>query len=721
MLTYQCNKAIAELCIPADDFGMGGIVHVPAKYVSSKSHESGDVLIADEPSNQQIAPWIDSGFFTMGVASSSNNSESQAVLKGMVEGAWYPWGGDIIPNLEQDPNVPDCLLVPCGANEPSGMMCLEGGEKVIINDLTRFPCKLTDGEGLYGLIALDVEGNDPNTKDTANKVPLSKFRTFHIAKLMANGNTKTFELRVTQTYKVDPSGHVTFQNDLDNNNMPYVKGGRLYFRILDSNYEDNAGGYTVNILSGVYTPKGFVQTAIEYVKSTLEGVSKRIYSRVVVYITKTVQALLIIYIIVTGLLFTLGMMQTPQSELIIRCIKVGIVSALISESSWDFFNAYLFNIFSEGTLDIAKIMTTNVATYSAKVGGTVQSQEFIRIVQGGDSPLILFDAFIKMLISQSVNAKAVSLVFKWAYVFWMPCFYICFYFIIIGIIRALTLYLLSLIQIALLLAISPIFIVTILFSVTKDMFDRWMKQIISSSLLGIMVLCVVGLMLSLIMAQIQSFLRFEVCFRPLEDAPWKFYILGFKIWQVVFWQVSTDDLMKIAVTPGHYFALLLISLLFDRIVAEIPQFVDTISNQAREPLAEMQIGMNRNAQFAYYSAKKAISYVNVVNPVGIGLQVLGNKIHRKLSSYKVFRGAQTLWGGMRKIAEYAPKVPRWIDRKLTYHHDNDQDSSDKDDKRSNNQDQKSQDKGNNNDKRRRDSVGGGQNNSNDDRRRRDDL
>ena len=76
-----------------------------------------------------------------------------------------------------------------------------------------------------------------------------------------------------------------------------------------------------------------------------------------------VSAMLTLYIMFTALSYLAGNVQLTHTELIVRIVKIAIVSALLStEYSWSFFNDYLFVYFIGGVEQILQMIVEAGAT-----------------------------------------------------------------------------------------------------------------------------------------------------------------------------------------------------------------------------------------------------------------------------------------------------------------------------------------------------------------------
>ena len=55
------------------------------------------------------------------------------------------------------------------------------------------------------------------------------------------------------------------------------------------------------------------------------------------------------YIIIYGLAFLAGSLQITVTDIVVRVLKIGVIVALFSETSWTFFNDNLFKVFIDGS------------------------------------------------------------------------------------------------------------------------------------------------------------------------------------------------------------------------------------------------------------------------------------------------------------------------------------------------------------------------------------
>ena len=575
-------------CIAANDFGLGGTIYVPANPDEGMTISTATKLLRSNPKKQQIAPWIDSGLYTLGNPPDPKNPNRNN-LRLTITGCWNPWGGSV-----EGLQVNDCELLDCSTAKKEDRVCLPGG-KVVNRDINKLPCILRDGWGLYGLIAVADSGgksySDPNELSAAINLPKSLFRTFRVAPTVKGSKINSsasdelpeyeyyFELDATEI--CDESG---CKKDVHREGGEYVMRGRLFFKMQDGYYQDNTGGYNITITNGVYTEKGFIESTIDTFSAQIDKVTKSLYNSMVrnTQLIAIVRTLLLLYVVITGIMFALGTIRASQRELIVILFKFSVVATLISDQSWDFFNTYLFELCKGGAKDIADVIIRSTLFYDGDINSPIY------YLPDKSSPLTVYDIVLKMLTKLPVHAKTLSLLFYDWKLYWIPCVYVGFYFIIVSILKSMMLYLLMLIQVALLLIVAPIFIMMLLFKITKELFDIWIKQVIGTAILYIMIAASIALMVKLIFSIIQTLLWFRVCWQTV----WKLEILGFTIIDLKFWYPESSSELLMAINPTNFFAYLLIAVIFFSLMDNIPQMVDLLVGQTRGALKNMfDIGM----------------------------------------------------------------------------------------------------------------------------------
>lgn len=205
---------------------------------------------------------------------------------------------------------------------------------------------------------------------------------------------------------------------------------------------------------------------------------------------KAVQASIVLYMTVYGLAFLFGLVKTPQADLIVFLVKLGIVAVLFGPNSWKFFNEHLFALFVEG------------------------SSQLINYVSGDDSGVDL--AFLDRVLSPFGSQRNWARIFSFLFSGGLGILY--FVFIIVGLIlivkamfTIIIAYFMSIVMVAILLCLAPIFISMIFFKRTKAIFDNWIKNLAQVSITPVITFAAFALLSEVALGIVAALFNFQIC------------------------------------------------------------------------------------------------------------------------------------------------------------------------------------------------------------------
>ncbi len=539
-------------CIDADDFGLPKInLNAAGKNIQG----------AEE---RQVSEWVDSGLVLI---------DQKLLLS--VYGRWYPWtpgGVDANQNtsnsgsnegLTQSVVANHCTYVPmANAIDPSDSSCVRIPSK-------DWPCWLTRGMGVYGL-ALETQASRGN-KEGGYAAIYNPNRTMRDMRQPSEGTT--FHLGDSSVAGLPPTGTDPYERADDGTPMRQIyfdsisdKGGgydgdisalgkngarmydRLYFKILDTFYADNAGSMVVKVRHGAANPDpGPIETLIKSIQTILNNSAKMVYSSLVGQNFETgaientapmmaVRALLVLYIMFYAIYFVMGLASATTKDLVIRTFKVGVIVAVTSPQSFDFFTNHLFVLFTEGANEIINWIC-NAIIGTGRNGGDV-------------TRMVFFDDMLYKFTAWETHAKIWSLIFDpsvdWGGVMhppkieafvYIPIIYIAIFMFLIALAKCVLFYLIALIVVALLIAVAPIFIVLMLFEKTKELFEEWLKQLITSAMQPIIIMAFMSLLYVVIMQSLYDTVGYRACWDTWWTGEfWKESFIdiypqgGFKFW-----------------------------------------------------------------------------------------------------------------------------------------------------------------------------------------------
>ncbi|WP_265021195.1 TrbL/VirB6 family protein [Wolbachia endosymbiont (group A) of Icerya purchasi] len=543
MLITGCSKNDMPFprCISADYFGPKPIA-VSAHF--SSDHDAfipGDGEVIDPETGEinygfhhnQVVKWEDTGLET--------NGDS---LKVRVNGAWISWsnnnkkeskkGSYTLQSLEQlkyatkfegkqsDNSLPNFHLV-CNDYKPSiqkfssksdtscTVNCKCINEDDSANTVSRgAPCWFTNGHGAY--LLFQTGKDDPNENLKLMRDP--QYPTVHLGyNSTAEGDNGFFTLDRDNTKL----------KDRNCNELKLKKGWKIYVKILDRYYLDNVGGYSFEFLSGVQQPSsfGFFDYIYNYLKCVLlinenckehfnsndSAVAQAMFENIAEKSTSFhnfVLSLLVLFVMISSLLYLFGMIRETKHDMLIRMMKITLVIVLISPGSFRFFYDHFLVLFVKGLEHLISVITNfapNMNTGS--------------IAQGDEAKLFSFmeDMFNKFFAYSVWKKFAAFLHYQmWASLLMIPAIFIGIVLYFLLCLYAYIIFLSGFMGIAFLIAIMPLFLISILFSPLKSLFEGWIKFCISFCLQSIMIFTLLSLLAAIIMNTFYRQLGFTVCY-----------------------------------------------------------------------------------------------------------------------------------------------------------------------------------------------------------------
>jgi type IV secretion system protein VirB6 len=236
-----------------------------------------------------------------------------------------------------------------------------------------------------------------------------------------------------------------------------------------------------------------------------EGVVQYLFNKFVAdsELISIVRALMFLYITYTGLSFVLGIAQFTQKEALSRLIKIGIVLTLIAPGSWKFFNDYLFKLFTDGALELLIKFTASPEASPSQINDLLKNPT--QIFSVFNEPFkILFGKVTWIKVGSLFFSGAIGIIIMLVIILSAVIYAIC-------IAKATLLYMISIVGIAVLMLMAPIFISFVLFQFTKQMFDNWLKQLMSFVFQPIFVYVFIVVINYLILASLKVVLGFTAC------------------------------------------------------------------------------------------------------------------------------------------------------------------------------------------------------------------
>lgn len=267
---------------------------------------------------------------------------------------------------------------------------------------------------------------------------------------------------------------------INNNNYNYTPStsGNIWFLVRDDYYNDNIGSYNVSVTSTTKknsVVSSFMQDLINPITNQLNNTTQLIYNNFYQSsdFLMMIRAMLTLYIAIFGVQFALGLTRISTYDMVIRVIKIAILVELMSPTSWNFFNNYLFDLFTQGSNSLIVMATGDTSAYKVNIFGFVD------------------DAF-NMFFQYSILERLIALIYMQSWLGWICIgiliYVICVYTLVMA--QALITYLICIVGTAILLSIAPFFIALLLFNKTKKYFDGWIKALADFAFQSVILLVV---------------------------------------------------------------------------------------------------------------------------------------------------------------------------------------------------------------------------------------
>ncbi len=231
-----------------------------------------------------------------------------------------------------------------------------------------------------------------------------------------------------------------------------------------------------------------------------------------------------------GVGFLMGVSELNHSEIINRIIKIGLIYLFIGETGWDWFNMIVVRFFKNSTDYLAFMMASSFDD-SPNIAGAMESGDYYDKSVLFSSVDQVFNMFFSPSVQKKISALLFASIFGWLY---MIIIYGGFMLYILAVANAVLLYLTAQVFISILFTLGPIFFIFTLFSQTKDMFDNWLKQLISFSLQQIFLLTTLAFFNMLMYEVIKLSLGYKICWAEV----WSINIL-IHISLMSFWTIAS--------------------------------------------------------------------------------------------------------------------------------------------------------------------------------------
>lgn len=304
--------------------------------------------------------------------------------------------------------------------------------------------------------------------------------------------------------------------------------GKYYVTIKSKKPE---GSNISNIIGNVVTP--VVELMDGASDGSTPGQAERIYrlitadGRYHAILTMCLVVMLTFY----GVGTLMGVNEITHTELVNRVMKIGLIYLFVSPTGWYWFNEIVVNFFKNGTDYLAFMMASSFDN-SPEIANAITNNDYYDKSILFSSVDKVFGLFFSDAVQKKVSALLFANIFGFVYL-WI--IYLSFMLYVYAVCNAVLLYLTSQVFISILFILGPLFFIFTLFGQTKDMFDNWLKQLITFSLQQIFLLTTLAFFNMMMYEVLKMSLGYKVCW----DVVWTIKILVTNIDLMSFWTIPS--------------------------------------------------------------------------------------------------------------------------------------------------------------------------------------
>ncbi|WP_333023220.1 TrbL/VirB6 family protein [Wolbachia endosymbiont of Pentidionis agamae] len=295
---------------------------------------------------------------------------------------------------------------------------------------------------------------------------------------------------------------------MDGTNIPEGEYKEIYFGIdvrnvkkedliPEKNDPQGPNSYTVNLFFKKRL-NNFVSQNINKIFTEFKEIfkSESKYKKHATNLLQTVRAVLILYIIFSVIAYMLGTAQLSKFDLVIRIVKIAVIAVVFSNQSWDFLGKNLSLLFIDSSSYL-------IDSFSGYIGS-------------GNTRFVFLDLTVGVLFSGDTWLKFLSLMLAgpFGFIAFLTILFATFVFLKC-ILSALMKYVIVLMVGAFLISLTPLFIVFILFQVTRGLFDGWIKALAHIAVQPIILLSMLSILNQLMYSILYNITNFTACYQCL--------------------------------------------------------------------------------------------------------------------------------------------------------------------------------------------------------------
>ena len=397
-------------------------------------------------------------------------------------------------------------------------------------------CKDEPGDPQFDCQPLSSQSIPPSNliSEVINNNPATDFYKFDSDNLVKVRNFTDASLNCTNTNDIT-NDYLCYNKDQGNENE--IKKHRLAFTIrdVDNDVTNNNGSYQIEIkvknlskanvggvVNSILTPilekldgkKDDPNTPNVNENVENPGITKAFYQSLIssAYYQRILNMCIIIGLTFYGMGYLMGVSELKHAEIVKIVFKIGFIYLFTSPRfGLVWFDKYFITLFKDATNYLAFAVAATMDN-STEIANSITTGNY-------SDPKHLFksvDNVLNLLLTPAVQNKALALLFSsvFGWIYFVILFY-TFLTYFYAIANSVLLFMTCQIVVSVLLILGPLFFIFIIFKITKDMFDNWIKALVGFSLQQIFLVLALTFFNNLFISFLKFALGYKICWTAL--------------------------------------------------------------------------------------------------------------------------------------------------------------------------------------------------------------
>lgn len=305
-----------------------------------------------------------------------------------------------------------------------------------------------------------------------------------------------------------------------------------FMLIPDDSYAEECTGQATAVQTQSAS-SGVITAIMKIISSILKRASKILFTDIVghPYYTAILGAAFILTVVIYGTMVVFDLANLKPGEIVTRIFKLGLVAAIASPGGWVLLTDIVMKFFLGGMAELVNLFLVG-AVQASGWGNTSGSLTFDPNVMG--EPLAVLGLPLAQLFGTKFAIVLLGL-FEMAIV---ELNGICFFILLVilwaawnlllALFNAIFVYIKSIVGLWFLMALSPIFIICLLYQTTRDLFQGWLNMVINFALQPILLFGFFAFFLVMINVSLANILDTRWCIETVDS--WLFG-LDMDIWR----------------------------------------------------------------------------------------------------------------------------------------------------------------------------------------------